>query len=466
MTFSAINPAIATDAFEASEPSKVLAQFTADFSPAQMTDELRHESKRALMNYFAVALVGASDPTIEKAYSVISEFSGKSVARIIGRKDKTDILSAAFLNAASANVFDFDDTHFPTIIHPTAPIAAALFALSEQQKISGNEFLQAFVLGVEAECRIGNAISPDHYKRGWHITATCGVFGAAIAVGKIIGLNPQQMVWALGSASAQAGGLVENLGYMAKSMGVGNAARNGLLSALLAGEGFDGPPRPLEGDRGFLHVTGENPDYAAITQGLGERWEIFANTYKPYPCGVVLNPVIEACLNLQAQAGFLVEEVEEITVSGHSLLGERADRPAVASGRESQVSAQHAVAVSLLFGKAGIDQFSDQAVSNPSVKNIAAKVQITEDPSISIEGIHIKVLLKSGETISEKIGASKGCATNPLTDHDLENKLTELAALKGGCEDPKLLIDAVWAIDSVADMSTLLDLAVPTPCFC
>lgn len=463
MTLSAINPAITTGAAEASEPSKILAQFAVDFTLAQMTDKLRHESKRALMNYFAVALVGANDPTIEKAYSVVSEFSGKPIARIIGRNDKTDILNAAFFNAASANVFDFDDTHFPTIIHPTAPVAAALFALSAQRKISGKEFMQAFILGVEAECRIGNAVSPDHYKRGWHITATCGVFGAAIAVGKIIGLSNQQMVWALGSASAQAGGLVENLGYMAKSMGVGNAARNGLLSALLAGEGFDGPPRPLEGERGFLHVTGENPDYSEITQELGERWEVFANTYKPYPCGVVLNPVIEACLNLQAQAEFSINEIEKITVSGHSLLGERADRPTVASGRESQVSAQHAVAVSLLFGKAGIDQFSDKAVADPAVSNIAAKVQITKDSAIPIEGIDIKVHLKSGKTISELISASKGCAVNPLTDHDLENKLTELASHRGGCNDPKRLIDAVWAIDSVEDMSALLDLAVPTP---
>ena len=463
MTLSSIISAIAKDAAEASEPTKVLAQFAVDFSERQMTDALRHESKRALMNYFAVALLGASDPTIEKAYGVVSKFSGKPIARIIGRNDKTDILNAAFFNAASANVFDFDDTHFPTIIHPTAPVAAALFALCEQRKISGKEFMQAFVLGVEAECRIGNAVSPDHYKRGWHITATCGVFGAAIAVGKIIGLNQQQMVWALGSASAQAGGLVENLGYMSKSMGVGNAARNGLLSALLAKEGFDGPPRPLEGERGFLHVTGENPDYAEITQGLGERWEIFANTYKPYPCGVVLNPVIEACLNLQTQAGFMIDEIEKITVAGHSLLSERADRPTVASGRESQVSAQHAVAVSILFGKAGIDQFSDQAIANPAVSNIAAKVQITKDPSIPIEGIDVKIRLKSGKIISETISASKGCAANPLTDRDLENKLTELTAQRSGCDDPKRLIDAVWAIDSVEDMSALLVLAVPTP---
>jgi len=446
-----------------SEPSNALAKFAVGFSSEQMTDELRHECKRALVNYFAVALVGSSDPTIKKAHGVLSQFFGKPETRIIGRDGKTDILNAAFFNAAAANVFDFDDTHFPTIIHPTAPVAAALFALSGQRKISGPEFMLAFTLGVEAECRIGNAISPDHYQRGWHITATCGVFGAAIAVGKILGLNQQQMVWALGSASAQAGGLVENLGYMAKSLGVGNAARNGLLSALLAAQNFDGPPHPLEGIRGFLHVTGENPDYTAITGELGERWEALANTYKPYPCGVVLNPVIEACLAIRAQPGFQVNDIESITVCGHPLLRQRANRPSPASGRESQVSAQHAVAISLITGKAGIDQFSDQSVKDGDVAKLSGRVQILEDATMAIESIQVTIRFKNNTETTKNIRKAKGCLNNPLTDRDLENKLTELAAHRGGCDDPRRLKDAIWDIDSVEDMSSLLDFAVPTP---
>lgn len=439
----------------------MLAQFSVDFSAAQMTDKLRHECKRALINFFAVTLVGAGDPTIKKLRSVLAEFTGNAEATVIGCPDKTDILNAAFFNAAAANVFDFDDTHFPTIIHPTAPVAAALFALGGQHQISGQEFMAAFTLGVEAECRIGNAVSPDHYKRGWHITATCGVFGAAIAVGKILRLNQQQMVWALGSASAQAGGLVENLGYMAKSVGVGNAARNGLLSALLAAQNFDGPPRPLEGERGFLNVTGENPDLGAIIDGLGERWEALANTYKPYPCGVVLNPVIEACLNLQSRAGFDVSEVKNITITGHPLLRQRADRPTPASGRESQVSAQHAVAVSLLFGKAGIDQFSDQCVNDDAVFELAARVHILEDPAMSLESISVTAGFKNNDNATETIDAAKGCLANPLTDQDLEEKLTQLAAHHRGCDAPQQLIDAIWAMDELQDMNNLLDMAVP-----
>lgn len=438
--------------------TRILADFVCASQPSDMTDQLRHEAKRALMNFFAVALVGSNDPTLEKAYVVLEEFAGNPVAGVIGRKQHLDILTAAFLNAAAANVFDFDDTHFPTIIHPTAPVAAALFALSSQQRISGIDFIHAFTLGVEAECRIGNAVSPFHYKRGWHITSTCGVFGSAVAVGKIIGLSPQQMLWALGSASAQAGGLVETLGYMAKSTSVGNTARNGLLAALLAARDFDGPPRALEGERGFLHVFGDAPDISAITQDLGSRWEALQNTYKPYPCGVVLNPVIEACLELYGQD---VDAIEEIVVSGHSLLRERADRPNVVSGRESQVCAQHAVAVSLIFGKASVAQFSDTVVQDATVRALGARVRVVEETGIQIEGVRIDLHLKNGDKITKSIEAAKGCAANPLTDQDLEVKLRELAEGTEVNNVTEQLIDAIWSMEGTADMSRILNLAVP-----
>src|SRR6185295_6504467 len=156
----------------------------------------------------------------------------------------------------------------------------------------GENLLLAFVLGAEAEVRIGNAVSPGHYRRGWHITSTCGVFGAAIAIGKALALDAQRLVWAIGNASVQAGGLVETLGTMAKSISVGNAAKNGLLAALLARDGFSGPEHPLEGERGFLRVVTDAPKFDAICHRLGEQWELLSNTYKPYPCGVVLNPVV------------------------------------------------------------------------------------------------------------------------------------------------------------------------------
>src|SRR5579871_2393562 len=259
--------------------SEHLARFVADTRASDIPPHVRHEAKRALLNFFATALGGCQDQAIRLGLGVLSQFAGAGAASIIGRNERVDGLTAAFINAVSSNVFDFDDTHVPTVIHPTAPVAPALLALAEQRRVSGIELLNAFILGVEIECRLGNAVSPGHYRRGWHITATCGVFGAAAAAGKLLALDPLRMVWAFGNASAQSSGLVETLGSMAKSIGVGNAARNGLLSALLAEQGFAGPDRPLEGPRGFIPVMSDGhasardpaPELGPLTAGLGER---------------------------------------------------------------------------------------------------------------------------------------------------------------------------------------------------
>lgn len=446
--------------------TRTLARFVATTGWSEISAAVRHEAKRALVNYVAVALAGCHDPVINKAAAVYGRFRADRSASVIGRADQTDMLNAAALNAMSANVFDFDDTHMPTIIHPTAPVAAALFALAEAQEesatISGEALLLAFVLGVEVECRIGNAVSPEHYQRGWHITSTCGVFGAAAAVAKARGLNEQQIVWALGNASAQAGGLVETLGTMSKSISVGNAARNGLLSALLAAEGFSGPDAPLEGARGYLRVSAARPDLDAITDGLGRDWALSSNTYKPYPCGVVLNPVIDACLELRRDASWTLDDIERVELTGHPLLRERTDRPGVRSGRESQVSAQHAVAVTLARGKAGLAEFSDEAVADGSLKAFAGRLRFIDDASWDVESAQVSIVLRSGESVSRRVDAGRGSLAAPLTDEELAAKLRELAAYGGSGVQPQLLTEMLWRFDREPDAATLMRMARPT----
>src|SRR6204780_5035044 len=236
-----------------------LARFVAETQLRDLPNDVIHQAKRSAMNLFAVALTGCRTETFETLLQTLAAFSGGKQAGLIGRRERIDALSAAFLNAAGANVLDFCDTHVPTAIHPTAPLAPALLALAELERVSGRDALLAFVLGQEVECRIGLAMSPSHYNKGWHITSTCGVFGAAAGSGKLLGLNAAQMVWALGTAATQSAGLCECLGTPAKSVSVGNAARNGLWSALLAAKNFDGPAEPLNGVPGHYNAVGEIP---------------------------------------------------------------------------------------------------------------------------------------------------------------------------------------------------------------
>ncbi len=309
---------------EKSEITSTLARFTVGARWDDVPERVCHEAKRSILNFIGAALAGCREEPVETTLSSLLEFSNATQATVIGRTERVDILSAAFLNAASANVLDFDDTHLRTVIHPTAPVAPALFSLAESRCVAGPDLLLAFILGVEFECRIGNAISPDHYTRGWHITATCGVFGAAAAAGKLLGLDDERMGWAIGAAGTQSSGLVECLGTGVKSISIGNAARQGLWSALLAERGLDGPAAPLEGQQGYFSAMGVPPDWSALSEGLGQTWELLQNAYKPYPTGIVIHPVIDAVLALRAEHAISPAAVSRVVVRGNPLLRARA----------------------------------------------------------------------------------------------------------------------------------------------
>jgi 2-methylcitrate dehydratase PrpD len=426
---------------------------TTDLPPQVM-----HQAKRSLINFFAVALTSCRDATIETALRTLAPFSGGRLATIVGRSERIDALSAAFLNAAGANVLDYCDTHVGTAIHPTAPLAPALLALAELQPVSGRDFLLAFVLGQEIECRIGLAMSPTHYNKGWHITSTCGVFGAAAGAGKLLALDSRQMVWALGIAATQSGGLCECLGTPAKSVSVGNAARNGLLSALLASKNFDGPPEPLTGVQGYYNAMGETPKLSVLTDRLGETWEIMTTAYKPYPGGFVIHPVLDCVLGWRRENPKAV--VGKVVVTGNPLLAARTDRPNISTGRESQVSVQHAVAAALVTGKAGPGQFTDACVNDPAVLALRKKVEVRRDEGYATISAAVDIITVNGETHHLVNAAARGSQANPMTDRDLEEKLRTAAQDWNPRHDIAPLIGAIWELDYSKDISKLAALAV------
>ena len=436
-----------------------LARFVVAARWDDIPDTVRHAAKRALLNVFAVALAGCRAGPVEIALQSLAEFSERRQATIIGRSERMDSLSAAFLNAASANAFDFDDTHIPTVIHPTAPVAPALFALAERRPVSGAELLLAFILGVELACRIGRAISPGHYTKGWHITATCGVFGAAAGAGTLLGLDERRMIWALGNAATQSCGLCECLGWPAKSIGVGNAARNGLWSALLAEKGFEGPPEPIAGVQGFLNAMAEPPDWAALTDGLGETWELAQNAIKPYPCGFVIHPFLDVVLDWRRQHPD--DAIERVVLRGNPLLSDRTDRPDISTGAESQVSVQHAVAAALVRGQAGLAQFTDGCARDPAVVAMRRRIAVVRDPAVATIAAQVELCTADGRTHRLSTPAARGSPANPMSDRDVEEKLRTVVGSWQPGYDVAPLIAAIWALDRSDDAARVLALTVP-----
>jgi 2-methylcitrate dehydratase PrpD len=438
-----------------------LAQFLVDSQWRDLPAEVQHEAERTILNFVGTALGGCRDDAVELAMRALNPFFGPAHATVIGRGEKADALSAAFLNAVSANVLEFDDTQLETVIHPAAPVVPAVFALAELRPVSGHDLMHAVVLGVEAECRIGKAVTPSHYRRGWHITSTCGVFGAAAAAGKLLGLDRQQMVWALGNAAAQSAGLIENLGSMAKSVSVGNAARNGLAAALLAQQGFTGADQAIEGTYGFGRVMSETVDFGMIGNALGDGWEISSNAYKPYPCGVVLFPVIDGCLELRERHGLAADRIAQIRVRGHPLLRIRTDRPDARTGREAKVSVQHSVAVAFLYGAAGLAQFTDACVSEPAVLDLRRRVIVEEDAAVPVETALVTVETTDGQRLQIHVTEARGTMARPMSDAELEAKFLNLATHGTPAVDAQRLVGSIWSLEREQDVAQIIKLAIP-----
>ena len=431
-----------------------LADFVATTVWADVTAQ-NHEAKRSILNFFATALGSAYDPVVTAGLRTLSPFSGAATSAIIGRPERLDAMGAAFVNAIAANLLDFDDTHLDTIIHPAAPVAAPVLALAQARGFSGQAVLTAFILGVEVECRVGNAVSPGHYARGWHITSTCGVFGAAVACAKLLGLSADQISNAIGIAASQSAGIVENLPNAAKNVSVGNAARNGLFAALLAAEGYSASPRAIEGPLGWARAMGDEADIGRLTGGLGKTWEIAKNTYKPYPAGIVFHAVIDACFKLRTKLNQHIDDIVSITVEGSALLLARGDRP-VRNERDARVSIHHCVACALLVGAAGVAEFSDATVSRPDIVSLRQKVRAALDASLPDGAARVSIQLTSGETLSEIVMAAKGSLADPLSDRDIEAKLRDCARLSGTNWDIDRIIDEVWRLDTLGDVSILM----------
>jgi 2-methylcitrate dehydratase PrpD len=428
--------------------TRKLARFILTTGFDDLPEAVRHQGSRTLLNWVGCAIGGARHQTMTNAMAALSPFFGPGQATLLGRSERADILHAALLNGISSHVLDFDDTHIETAIHPAAPVAPAILALAEHRLVSGRDFMAALIVGIETEFRIGVAVTPAHYKVGWHITGTAGVFGSAAAAGKLLGLSEQQMCWALGLAAAQPVGLQEMFGSMTKSFHPGRAAQNGLTAALLAQKGYTASETALEAKRGWLNVLSTACNYAAFTD---PTWEILNNSYKPFACGLVVHPVIDGCIRLRDAHGLTPEMIERIEVAVHPRVMDVTAIKNPGTGLEGKFSIYHAAAVAAAAGAAGERQFSDEAVRESAVAALRARVTVTIEPGLGKAQARVAMLLKTGERLAVFVEHARGSVENPMSERMLEEKFRGLAdgILPSGQADR--LIDLCWGADQLAD---------------
>jgi 2-methylcitrate dehydratase PrpD len=443
----------ARDAEEAAHDlTRALARFILSSDLDDLPAPVRHEGARALLNWVGCAVGGSRHETVAKAMAALLPFFGPPQATLLGRPERVDVLHAALINGISSHVLDFDDTHIETAIHPAAPVAPAILALAEHRPVSGRDLMAALIIGIETELRIGMAVTPAHYKAGWHITGTAGAFGSAAAAGRLLGLSERQMCWALGLAAAQPVGLQEMFGSMTKSFHPGRAAQNGLTAALFAHKGYTASEHALEAKSGWLNVLSTAHDARAVTD---PGWEILNNSYKPFACGLVVHPVIDGCIRLR-DGGVTPAMIERIELAVHPRVMDVTAIKEPRTGLEGKFSVYHAAAVALAEGAAGEQQFSDECVRAPAIAQLRRRVAVTVDPALGKAQARVAILLDSGERPSVFVEHAVGSVQNPMSDRMLEDKFRGLAdgILAPGKTDG--LIGLCWnahKLDDAADIA-------------
>ncbi|MGZ5085404.1 MAG: MmgE/PrpD family protein, partial [Usitatibacter sp.] len=378
--------------------TRMLAAFVSSHPSRGWSDAVDHEAHRTFMNWVGCAVGAANHESAQAALAAVRMLQPAPQSSILGRADKVDMASAALVNGITSHTFDFDDTHLKTIIHPAGPVASALLALAEVTGASGREVIDALVLGIDVSCRIGNCIYPDHYDRGWHITGSTGTLGAAAGCSRLLKLDAEQTTMALGIAASQPIGLREQFGTMAKPFHPGAAARAGLTSALLAKNGFTASPRAIEAPRGFAQVVSTKYDWSEITGELGKRFEISFNTYKPFACGIVIHPTIDAAVQLRAQ-GVKPDDIERVELRVHPLVLELTGKKEPQDGLQGKFSVYHGFAAGLVFGRAGETEYEDAIVRREDMAQLRRKVVATVDESIDEASADVTAVLKDGRKV-------------------------------------------------------------------
>ena len=440
--------------------TQILAKFVSSHPSRGWSDAVDREAHRTFLNWAGCAVGAARHESVEAALAGVKMLQPAPQSSILGRADKVDMASAALVNGISSHTFDFDDTHLKTIIHPAGPVASALLAMAEVTGASGRQVIDALVLGIDVACRIGNAMYPDHYDRGWHITGSTGTVGAAAGCARLLGLDEKHTAWALGIAASQPVGMREQFGSMTKPFHPGGAARAGLTSALLAKHGYTASAKALEAPRGYIQVVSSKKDWNEITGDLGKRFEISFNTYKPFACGIVIHPTIDAATQLRDK-GVKAEDVERVELRVHSLVLELTGKKEPQDGLQAKFSVYHGFAAGLIFGRAGETEYDDHIVNRDDMVALRRKVVATVDDSIDEAAADVTAILKDGRKVHVFVEHAIGSMERPLSDRQLEDKFHYLADPVIGKGRTDALIASCWKIGTAKDVRAIAEGARP-----
>jgi 2-methylcitrate dehydratase PrpD len=433
-----------------------LARFISSSPEARLPAPVRHAACRAFANWLGCALGAVGDSSLQPVLRVALGLGGAGQSSLVGRSERIDAVNAALVNGFGANALDFDDMHVRTLIHPTGAVVAAALALAERERAPGSLLLSAVAAGVEVECRLGLALFPGHYNAGWHITATLGTLGAAAAASTILRLDADRAAHAIGIAATQAAGLRAMLDNPCKSFNIGRAAAAGTLAALLAEAGLDSAPNAIEARFGLFDVFGRPADPGSVVRGLGASYLVSEISIKPYPCGVVIHPVIDACLAFSRERAIAADDVRAISIAVHPRAVELAGRrrhPDTAIGGRFNI--YHAAALALARRSAGIAAFDAAAIDDPQLAALRERMQVEADTRLAPGQAKVLIEYAGGTRAEQAVEFPSGSPERPLSDAQLREKFLELARRSVNDRAAAELFESCLSLDRLTDMAEL-----------
>jgi len=441
------------------EETRKLAEFLSKTSYQDIPVSVRNHAKLCILDCLGVTIAGAREEMATIMVNFAQEMGGKEEATIIGKGVKTNVLLASLVNGALSHVLDFDDVHVPSATHPSVNVLPPTLAVTESKKLNGKDLLTAFILGFEAEARVGMAAGLTHYDRGWHSTATIGHFGAAAGVGKLLNLTSAQMVNALGMAGTQAAGIRQMFGTMCKPFHPGKAGMNGVIAAYFAAKGFTSTPDVIEGKGGFLEIYSANPQPEKILAGLGEDYQVLATGFKIHASCRATHATVDGMKTIREEMGRVnTEDIEEIQLEVPKITFQAAAKPEPRTGLEGKFSVYYCAALALLEGAAGEDKFTGEKVNEPQLVALRKKVKTNLNENLSVFETKITVKMKDGKTYHKHILTPKGEPENPTNFAELEDKFKSLAALVIPEKNVVQVVEKIKYLEEVTDLRDILAL--------
>jgi 2-methylcitrate dehydratase PrpD len=440
--------------------TKTLAAQASAVTYDDLPEPVRALARQCVLDYYGVALAGADDPLVDILLAELTEAGGATQASVTGHKARLPSLSAALVNGAAGHALDYDDVNLAMPGHPSVAILPGLLALAEQRRSSGREVVTAFVAGYETACRIGSALRPGHYDRGFHATGTVGCLGAAAACARLLGLDAEATARAFGIAGTQAAGLKSQFGTMCKPFHAGKASQNGLLAARLAARGFSSRPDLIECEQGFAPTHGPDFRPEAALADPPNGFHIFANLFKYHAACYLTHGPIECARRLRERHGVAPEQVARMTLSLDRSCDRVCNIPAPSDGLEAKFSLRQTVAMALSgVDTASLGAYSAATATDPELVRLREKLALDFHDGWPQAAAELEVTLSDGRILRASHDAGIPSADIAGQGERLAAKFDALAAPALGAARARELRETILGLDALGDIGVLARLA-------